>query len=126
MKAKNRYTLTKDYTTKDNLNRLIKTVTDNAKEDRQQALQLFAETQARLGNAETNMVYAELMKSAVATLKQVQDINNTLLKTMSVIQSHISKGNNKKTTDEPMDLFAGLSKLSGVNNGSKEEDDDES
>lgn len=117
----------KDYATKDHLSRLIKTVTDNAKEDRKQALELFAATQERLGNAETNMVYAELMKSAVATLKQVQDVNNTLIKTMSIIQNQITKGSNKKVTNEPIDLFSGLSKLSnpGVENGIEEDDEDE-
>lgn len=118
-----KYVLSRDYATKETLNRLIKTVVDNSKEDRQQALSLFADTQARLGNAETNMVYAELMKSAVATLKQIQDINGTLLKAMSVIQSHITKGG-KKIIGEPMDLFSGLSKLTGVENGIQEDDEE--
>lgn len=70
------------------------------------------------------MVYAELMKSAVSTLKQVQDINGTLIKAMGIIQAHISKTTNKKTAAEPMDLFSGLSKLTGVDNGIEEKDDD--
>lgn len=86
---------------------------------------MFADTQARLGNAETNMVYAELMKSAVATLKQIQDINGTLLKAMGIIQAHVVKTSNKKTVDEPIDLFSGLSKLTGADHG-KEDDEEES
>jgi hypothetical protein len=119
--ANKKYILTKQYISKDTLNRLVKQIIDTSKQDRQQALDLFADVQSRLGSAESNLVYADLVKTAIPILKQVQDVNNTLLKTMDLIQSFLAKsGVAKKAGSDPIDLFEGLSKLTRVEDGKED------
>ena len=118
-----KYLLTKNYVSKDTLNRLTKQIIDNSKTDRQQALDLFTDVHARLGNAETNLIYAELVKTAIPILKQVQEVNSTLLKAMSLVQGYLIKNGGKRGgTDGAVDLFQGLSKLTGVEDDEKEDD----
>jgi len=117
-----KYILSKQYISKDHLNRLVKQVIDNTKTDREQALNLFNDLHARLGSAETNLVYAEMVKTAIPLLKQVQDVNSTLLKAMDLIQNFLIKHNTgKRGGNEAVDLFEGLSKLTGVEDGKEDE-----
>jgi hypothetical protein len=118
-----KYLLTKNYVSKDTLNRLTKQIIDNSKVDRQQALDLFTDVHARLGNAETNLIYAELVKTAIPILKQVQEVNSTLLKAMSLVQGYLIKNGGKRGgTEGAVDLFQGLSKLTGVEDDEKDDD----
>jgi hypothetical protein len=118
-----KYILAKSYISKDHLNRLIKQITDNVKTDREQSLSLLGSAQTRLEGAETTMEYAETLKGVVSILKQVQDVNQTLLKAMGIIQSFVAKASSGKKAD-PTSLFDGLSKLTGTSNGNEEEDED--
>jgi len=119
------YILKKSYLNRDNLNRLVKQLTDNANSDREEVLSFLTDIKQRLGNLQpeqTNLM-SELLKSAIAALKQVQDVNNTLIKVMSVIQDDVSDTKPSKTlkdkeTDKE-DLFAGLEKLRELKNGEK-------
>jgi hypothetical protein len=118
-----KYILAKSYISKDHLNRLIKQITDNVKDDRQQSLSLLSSAQERLEGSETAMEYAETLKGVVSILKQVQDVNQTLLKAMGIIQSFVAKTSTGKKV-EAASLFDGLSKLTGTSNGNEEEDED--
>jgi hypothetical protein len=91
--------------------------------DREQSLSLLGSAQTRLEGAETTMEYAETLKGVVSILKQVQDVNQTLLKAMGIIQSFVAKTSSGKKAD-PTSLFDGLSKLTGTSNGNEEEDED--
>ena len=121
--ARQKYLLTKNYVRKDTLNRLTKQIIDNSKTDRQQALDLFSDVQGRLGNAETNLIYAELVKTAIPILKQIQEVNSTLIKAMTLVQGYLTKNSGKRGSSEgAVDLFQGLSKLTGVEDD-KEDDE---
>lgn len=119
------YILKKSYLNRDNLNRLVKQLTDNANSDREEVLSFLTDIKQRLDNLQPEQTHlmSELLKSAVAALKQVQDVNNTLIKVMSVIQDDVSDTKPSKTlkdkeTDKE-DLFAGLEKLRELKNGEK-------
>lgn len=68
------------------------------------------------------MEYAETLKGVVSILKQVQDVNQTLLKAMGIIQTFVAKTSNGKKADSTS-LFDGLSKLTGKSNGEEEDED---
>jgi coproporphyrinogen III oxidase-like Fe-S oxidoreductase len=116
-----KYILAKSYISKDNLNRLIKQITDNTKLDREQSLSLLDEAQARLRQSENNMEYSETLKGVVSILKQVQDVNQTLLKAMGIIQTFVTKTASGKKA-EATSLFDGLSRLTGSSNDEEDED----
>jgi hypothetical protein len=121
--SKKIYLLKKNYVSKETLNRQVKKIIDNTEADRAQALNLFNDITSRLGTAESNLVYAELAKTAIPVLKQVQDVNKTLLDAMNLIRSFIEKTTPKKKGDSnPLDLFEGLSKLTRSENGEETED----
>lgn len=120
-----KYVLTKSYLSRDNLNRLVKQITDNAKEDRAEVLSLLTDIKERLNTAdpEQPIAVSELIKSATAALKQIQEVNGTLIKVMGIIQDDISdtKPKNIKDKETPiLDLFEGLDKLTGVKNDKEE------
>jgi coproporphyrinogen III oxidase-like Fe-S oxidoreductase len=117
-----KYILTKSYISKDHLNRLIKQITDNVKDDRQESLNLLDEAKNRLSSTETIAEYTEALKATVTVLKQVQDVNQTLLKAMGIIQTFVAKSSNVKKADATS-LFDGLSKLTGASNDNEEEED---
>lgn len=117
-----KYILQKQYISKDHLNRLIKLIVDNSKDDRAESLKILEDAKERLALSETNTEFTETLKAVVAVLKQVQDVNQTLLKAMGIIQTYIGKPSGKKTTDA-VSLFDGLSKLTGVSDGEEEDDD---
>lgn len=119
-----KYLLLKQYLSKEVLNRLTKQIIDNTKLDRNQALDLFTNVHTRLGTIEDNLIYAELVKTAIPILKQVQDVNSTLLKAMGLVQSFLTKTGGKRGAENTgIDLFEGLSKLTGVEDGNKENDE---
>ena len=68
------------------------------------------------------MEYAETLKGVVSILKQVQDVNQTLLKAMGIIQSFVAKTSTGKKV-EATSLFDGLSKLTGTSNDEEDEED---
>ena len=51
------------------------------------------------------------------------EVNSTLLKAMTLIQGFLVKNNAKRgTTEGAVDLFQGLSKLTGVEDDEKDDD----
>lgn len=116
-----KYTLSKQYLSKDNLNRLTKTTIDNCKEDRQAALDLFNDIKSRFPNAESTFEYSDLVKSATSVLKQIQEANGTIIKVMGLIQDNLKKANVRKSDSPEVDLFEGLSKLTRVDDGKEDE-----
>jgi len=109
---------------RENLNRLIKTTIDSCKEDRLECLELYKDIKSRLPEAENDVVYSDLVKSATSVLKQVQDVNSVVIKTMGIIQDHLNKNtpsSSRKSDNTPIDLFEGLSKLTRSEDDSKKE-----
>lgn len=142
MAAKQKYLLTKNHISKDNLNRLLKQITDNVKHDRKEALDLLEIAKSYLAqrvNAPTQesndeedtggeVNISEDLKAVVSVLKQVQDVNQTLLKAMALIKDfELPKGSASKKKSDPANLFEGLSKLTKGSSNDNEEDgeDDE-
>lgn len=80
------------------------------------------EAKNRLSSTETIAEYTEALKATVTVLKQVQDVNQTLLKAMGIIQTFVAKSSNVKKADATS-LFDGLSKLTGASNDNEEEED---
>lgn len=118
------YNLKINHLSKENLNRLIKTTIDNCKEDRLECLELYKDIKSRLPSAETDAAYSDLVKNATSVLKQVQDVNSVVIKTMGIIQDHLSKNtpsSSRKSDSAPIDLFEGLSKLTRSEDDSKKE-----
>lgn len=115
-----KYILKTNNLTKDNLNRLTKTTIDNAKADREEALNLLAEIKSRFPTAENTFEYSDLIKNATAVLKQIQEVNQTVIKVMSVIKDNVGRQASKKS--ESVDLFEGLSKLTRSDDGAQNEE----
>jgi hypothetical protein len=122
IKMSKKYVLQKHYISKDHLNRLVKRIVDNTQEDRARTLSLFEDAKSRMDNADNTVEYSEVLKSTATILKQFQDVNHTLLKAMGIIQTFLSKSSSSKKGADPVNLFDGLSKLTGLSNDEEEDD----
>ena len=112
------YILKNNYISTDQINRLIKTITNNVADDRKEVQNLLETAKTRLQNLESDpdnfLQYIEVFKAIVSLLKEKQNVNSTLLKVMSIINSFLKpSAKGKRKDSEAQDLFTQLSELTG-------------
>lgn len=110
------YILKKEYLNKDSVNRLIKSIVDNAKEDRDEAKFFLGEAKSRVeAGIVTNDEFSKIATAASQLLSKLQDSSINLVKAMDAIIKYMSitKAKTSPTDKAPAldDLFSELSKI---------------
>lgn len=110
------YVLKKEYLNKDSVNRLIKSIIDNAKEDRDEAKFFLSEAKERIeAGITTNDEFSRVATAASQLLSKLQDSSINLVKAMDAIIKYMSITKSKvSSTDKAPaldDLFSELSKI---------------
>lgn len=110
------YVLKKEYLNKDSVNRLIKSIVDNAKEDRDEARFFLEEAKERVtAGLASNEEFYRVATAAAQLLSKLQDSSVNLVKAMDAIIKYMSinKAKNSPTDKAPAldDLFSELSKI---------------
>lgn len=110
------YVLKKDLLNKDSVNRLIKSIVDNAKEDRENAKFFLDEARARFdGGITSHDEFSKIATAASQLLSKLQDSSINLVKAMDAIIKYMSITKSKAgpTDKGPAldDLFSELSKI---------------
>jgi viroplasmin and RNaseH domain-containing protein len=110
------YVLKKEYLNKDSVNRLIKAIVDNAKEDRDEAKFFLDEAKERVeAGLASNEEFSRVATAAAQLLSKLQDSSVNLVKAMDAIIKYMSitKPKNSPTDKAPAldDLFSELSKI---------------
>lgn len=114
------YILKTNYISQETLNRLVKKIVDNTTSDRIEVMDLLKSAKEKLAELDNstdevaNLQYIDMFKATIPLLKEVQNVSSTLLKAMSLIDSHTKTLSNGKSgkTSSPQDLFSKLSELS--------------
>lgn len=110
------YVLKREYLNKDSVNRLIKSIVDNAKEDRDEARFFLDEAKERItAGVNSNEEFSRVAAAAAQLLSKLQDSSVNLVKAMDAIIKYMSitKAKTSPTDKAPAmdDLFSELSKL---------------
>jgi|SanBayMetagenome_1026888.scaffolds.fasta_scaffold07752_2 viroplasmin and RNaseH domain-containing protein len=110
------YVLKKDLLNKDSVNRLIKSIIDNAKEDRDQAKFFLDEARNRFDiGVTTHDEFSKVATAAAQLLSKLQDSSVNLVKAMDAIIKYMSVTKSKAASSDKApaldDLFSELSKI---------------
>jgi len=108
------YLLKKESLSKDSVNRLIKTLVDNAKEDRAEARHFLDLIKDRMnGTIETTDEFARIATAASQILTKLQDSSVGLTKAVEAILKYMSLNKATKGDKAPImdSLFSELSSL---------------
>ena len=110
------YVLKRDLLNKDSVNRLIKSIVDNAKEDRDHAKYFIDEARSRFeAGVTSNDEFSKIAVAASQLLSKLQDSSVNLVKAMDAIIKYMSitksKAGSADKTPALDDLFSELSKI---------------
>lgn len=130
------YQLKKEFLSEKNLNRLVKKVIDNVSEDRKELKAVLDEAKLRLKQVEeleqdrpaegeitahALLSYTDTLKAVVPLFKEVQNVNSTLLKAMSIIAGAVKPAKAGKGEKPGVSLFEELDDIIQGNKDGKED-----
>ena len=130
------YELKKDHLSEKVLNRLVKKIIDNVSEDREELKAVLNDAKVRLSQVEeleanrpqtddvtahVLLSYTDTLKAVVPLFKEVQNVNSTLLKAMSIIASANKPAKTGKNDKPGVSLFEDLDDIIQGNKDGKED-----
>ena len=101
-----KYQLKINYLTKDKLNRYVRNLIEDISKDRANIIEVLTGAKTRLSDvpegAENTFNYTATLKEVSNLLGQLQDVNNTSIKTLNIILDVITKENKDKAKDSEL------------------------
>lgn len=117
------YTLKREIATPEKINRILKTVLDQNKQDRQEAENLLTQCKDRLTSAEDNEEFTKLIGATTTVLNQMQNCSTKLIKVIEVFNKFSNdKSEGKTKSKEFTNFFDELSKLTETSDGKENTD----
>jgi flagellar biosynthesis/type III secretory pathway chaperone len=117
------YTLKREIATPEKINRILKTVLDQNKQDRQEAESLLNQCKDRLTSAEDNEEFTKLIGATTTVLNQMQNCSTKLIKVIEVFNKFSNdKGEGKTKSKEFTNFFDELTKLTETSDGKENTD----
>lgn len=112
------YVLKRETVTPEKINRLLKTVLEQNKQDRQEAEELLTQCKDRLTQTDDNEEFTRLIGATTTVLNQMQNCSTKLIKVIEVFNKFSNdKSEGKTKSKEFTNFFDELSKLTEPSNG---------
>lgn len=117
------YVLKREVATPEKINRILKTVLDQNKEDRTEAEQLLKTCKERLAEVDDNEEFSRLIGATTTVLNQMQNCSSKLIKVIELLNKFSNeKGDGKTKSKEFTNFFDELSKLTETPDGEETTD----
>lgn len=112
------YVLKREIATPEKINRLLKSVLEQNKQDRQEAEDLLNQCKERLQHIGDNDEFTKLIGATTTVLNQMQNCSTKLIKVIEVFNKFSNdKSEGKTKSKEFTNFFDELSKLTESSNG---------